>query len=66
MIEPYIFWFFAGILLTYLGYGPLSLRKHPGRGAGFAVVGFLCRLVGPPAIAIGLFVLVSLLFIQFH
>jgi hypothetical protein len=36
-----------GMGLTYLGYGPFSLRKNPAAGVAFAVVGFLFRLAGP-------------------
>jgi len=36
-----------GIGLTYLGYGPLSLKKNPEAGAAFAVIGTLLRLAGP-------------------
>ena len=35
-----------GIALTYIGYGPLSLKKNPTAGAGFAVIGLLFRLAG--------------------
>jgi hypothetical protein len=36
-----------GIALTYLGYGPFSLKKNPAAGVAFVVVGFLLRLAGP-------------------
>jgi hypothetical protein len=36
-----------GISVTYIGYGPLSLKKNPTAGSCFAVIGFLLRLAGP-------------------
>jgi hypothetical protein len=36
-----------GIAVTYIGYGPFSLKKNPTAGVGFAVIGFLFRLAGP-------------------
>jgi hypothetical protein len=47
----------VGIGSIYLGYGPLSLKKNPKAGAGFAVVGFLLRVVGPLFLAFGLMLL---------
>ena len=35
-----------GIALTYIGYGPLSLKKNPTAGVGFAAIGLLFRLAG--------------------
>lgn len=37
---------FLGVGLSYLGYGPLSLRRNPTLGVAFAGIGFLCRLAG--------------------
>jgi multisubunit Na+/H+ antiporter MnhB subunit len=41
----------VGLGLAYAGFGPLSLKKHPGQGNGLAVVGFLCRLAAIPLLA---------------
>ena len=38
---------FLGIAVTYIGYGPFSLKKNPAAGVGVAVIGFLFRLAGP-------------------
>ena len=35
-----------GLGFCFVGYGPLSLKKNPTAGDGFAVVGFLFRLAG--------------------
>ena len=44
-----------GFSFIFFGYGPLSLKKHPTAGVGFAAVGFLFRLVGPLRIVWSLF-----------
>ena len=44
-----------GLGICSLGFGPLSLRKHPTAGIAFAVAGFLVRLVGLTIISFGLF-----------
>jgi hypothetical protein len=36
-----------GIGLTYVGYGPFSMKNNPTAGSLFAVIGFLFRLAGP-------------------
>jgi hypothetical protein len=36
-----------GVAVTYIGYGPFSLKKKPTPGVGFAVIGFVFRLSGP-------------------
>lgn len=36
-----------GIAVTSIGYGPLSLKKHPAPGPAFVLIGFLFRLAGP-------------------
>jgi hypothetical protein len=36
-----------GIAVTYIGYGPFSLKKNATAGVGFAAIGFLFRLAGP-------------------
>ena len=43
----------AGIVLAIVGYGPLSLRRHPTAGEAFTVAGFLTRLCGLLLIALG-------------
>jgi hypothetical protein len=43
-----------GIGCCYIGYGPLSLKKKPTAGAGFAAVGFFFRLAGPLLTILGI------------
>jgi hypothetical protein len=35
-----------GIALTYIGFGPFSMKKNPTAGTGFAIIGLLLRLAG--------------------
>jgi hypothetical protein len=44
----------AGVAVCFIGFGPLSLRKHPQQGFFTAVLGFLVRLVGMGLVAFGL------------
>ena len=44
----------AGIGICFVGFGPLSLRKHPEAGYSFAVTGFLVRCLGQVVIIFGL------------
>lgn len=37
---------FLGMVAMVIGYGPLSLKKHPTAGVGFVVAGFVFRLAG--------------------
>jgi hypothetical protein len=46
----------VGIGICFVGYGPLSLQKHPTAGDAFAVAGFLIRLAGLLLIGYGLLV----------
>ncbi len=50
---------FIGILVTWLGYGGLSRRKHPELGAGSVILGFLFRVIGPLVIACGILALLG-------
>lgn len=43
-----------GIAFICIGFGPLSMKKNPAAGVGFASVGFLFRLVGGLLIVCGL------------
>jgi len=36
-----------GIVVTCVGYGPLSRKKNPEADVGFTILGFLFRLAGP-------------------
>jgi hypothetical protein len=47
----------VGIGFCFIGYGPLSLRKHPTMGCGYVVLGFLVRLIGLAIISFGIFLL---------
>ncbi len=38
---------FLGAAVTYIGYGPLPLKKNPTAGIGLALIGFVFRLAGP-------------------
>ena len=51
-----------GIGVSYVGYGPLSLKKNPTAGAGFAIVGFILRLAGPLILIVGVLLLATALF----
>jgi hypothetical protein len=44
----------VGAGFSYVGYGPLSLKRNPTAGAGFAAAGFLFRLAGPLLIIVAL------------
>ncbi len=55
------FMLLAGSVLAFLGFGPLSRRKHPTAGVGIAIAGFVTRLL---ALLI-LFLFVFLLIIAF-
>ena len=46
-----------GIGSTSVGYGPLSLKRNPGAGVAFAVVGFILRVVGPLFLVFGVMLL---------
>ena len=35
-----------GIAVTYIGFGPLSLKKNPTAGVGVAVIVYLLRMAG--------------------
>ncbi len=48
---------FAGAGLALIGYGPLSMKKHPAAGVGMAVTGFVVRLAALIAIALGILLL---------
>jgi hypothetical protein len=50
---------FVGVCVSFVGYHPLSLRKHPAAGNAFAVVGFLVRLAGLLLISYGLLMYLS-------
>ena len=43
-----------GVGICIVGYGPLSFRKHPRQGCGYAILGFFVRLTGLALIAFGL------------
>jgi hypothetical protein len=49
----------VGIALAFVGYGPLSLRRHPKAGSGVAIAGFFVRLAALLLIIIGVLLLVS-------
>jgi hypothetical protein len=44
-----------GIGLSYLGFGPFSLKKNPTAGGAVAVVGLLFRLAGSLLLVWGVF-----------
>ncbi len=44
----------VGLGICFVGFGRLSLRKHPSSGIAFAVGGFVVRLVGLAIISFGL------------
>jgi hypothetical protein len=44
-----------GIVITCIGYGPLSRKKNPTAGGFFIIVGFLFRVIGPLLIVWGAF-----------
>jgi hypothetical protein len=44
----------AGVGFCFIGFGPLSLRRHPKAGCVFVTVGFLLRFLGPLLIVYGL------------
>jgi hypothetical protein len=50
---------FVGVCVSFVGYHPLSLRKHPTAGIAFAVAGFLVRLAGLALISYGLLLYLS-------
>ena len=50
-----------GIGLTFLGYGPLSLKRNPAVGGSLAIVGYLFRLAGPLLVLFGLATLATML-----
>jgi hypothetical protein len=52
----------VGIGLSFVGYGPLSLKKNPKAGIVFAVVGFVFRLAGPLLLFWGVLVGLFLVF----
>jgi hypothetical protein len=49
----------VGVCVSFVGYRPLSLRKHPTAGNAFAVAGFLVRLAGLLLISYGLLTFLS-------
>ncbi len=49
----------VGVCIAFVGYHPLSSRKHPAAGFAFVVVGFLVRLAGLMLIAYGLTLFVA-------
>jgi hypothetical protein len=52
----------VGVVSTAAGFGPLSLRKNPAMGEGFAILGFLLRVVGPLFLVFGTMLLGRVLF----
>jgi hypothetical protein len=54
-----------GIAFTYFGYGPLSMKKHPKAGIGFAVAGFVLRCAGPVILVWGILSTLGLVMLLF-
>jgi len=50
-----------GMSFCFVGYGPLSLKKNPTAGDGFAVVGFLFRLAGLLLVILGIMLMGAVL-----